>query len=140
MMATELNSSQRSAVEHSRGPMLVLAGAGSGKTMVVTRRIARLIEDGTPARAILALTFTNKAAEEMAERVQKLVGKRAQDSCISTFHSFGLRVLRAEARSFGFRDGRFAIFDQADQASAIREILRARRGRRPGSMRRRLNA
>ena len=110
--------------------MLVLAGAGSGKTMVVTRRIARLIEDGTPARAILALTFTNKAAEEMAERVQKLVGKRAQDSCISTFHSFGLRVLRAEARSFGFRDGRFAIFDQADQASAIREILRARRGDR----------
>lgn len=125
-----LNSSQKSAVEHDRGPMLVLAGAGSGKTMVVTRRIARLIQDGTPPRAILAMTFTNKAAEEMAERVAKLVGKRAKEATISTFHAFGLHVLRSEARHMGFRDGRFAIFDQADQASAVREILRGRRGDR----------
>jgi len=129
-MANDLNPSQKSAVEHDRGPMLVLAGAGSGKTMVVTRRIARLIQDGTPPRAILAMTFTNKAAEEMADRVEKLVGKRAHETTISTFHSFGLRVLRAEARSLGFRDGRFAIFDQADQTSTIREILRGRRGDR----------
>ena len=110
--------------------MLVLAGAGSGKTMVVTQRIARLIHNGTPPRAILAMTFTNKAAEEMASRVQKLVGKRGREATISTFHSFGLGVLRSEARSMGFRDGRFAIFDQADQSSAVREILRGRRGDR----------
>ena len=127
---TSLNPAQKSAVEHDRGPMLVLAGAGSGKTMVVTNRIARLIKSGTPPRAILAMTFTNKAAEEMAGRVEKLVGKRGKEAFISTFHSFGLKVLRAEARSLGFRDGRFAIFDQADQSSAVREILRGRRGDR----------
>jgi ATP-dependent DNA helicase Rep len=127
---TSLNSAQKSAVEHDRGPMLVLAGAGSGKTMVVTNRIARLIKSGTPPRAILAMTFTNKAAEEMAGRVEKLVGKRGKEAVVSTFHSFGLKVLRAEARALGFRDGRFAIFDQADQSSAVREILRARRGDR----------
>ena len=125
-----LNPSQKEAVEHDSGPLLVLAGAGSGKTLVVTRRIARLIKRGTPAKAILAMTFTNKAAAEMAERVEKLVGKEASEATISTFHAFGLRVLRNEARTLGFRDGRFAIFDQSDQASTVREILRGIRGGR----------
>lgn len=123
-MASKMNSAQLEAVEHDRGPMLVLAGAGSGKTLVVTHRIARLIERGTPPRAILAMTFTNKAAQEMQQRIGLLVGKRASELTISTFHSFGLRVLTAEAKAFGFVDGKFAIFDQADQASAVREILR----------------
>ncbi|MCU0691834.1 MAG: UvrD-helicase domain-containing protein, partial [Polyangiaceae bacterium] len=124
------NSSQQTAIEHDRGPLLVLAGAGSGKTLVVTRRIARLIERGTPARNILAMTFTNKAAEEMRERLDKLVGRQGEATTISTFHAFGLHVLRAEARTMGFRDGKFAIFDQADQSSAVREILRGVKGNR----------
>ncbi len=127
---TKLNPDQKSAIEHDRGPLLVLAGAGSGKTMVVTHRIARLVGRGTPPRAILAMTFTNKAAEEMAVRLEKLVGPGAREATIGTFHAFGLRVLTQEARALGFHDGRFAIFDQADQAGAVREILRAIRGNR----------
>jgi ATP-dependent DNA helicase Rep len=120
-----LNPSQRAAVEHEMGPMLVLAGAGSGKTRVVTHRIARLIERGTASRAILAVTFTNKAAAEMRERVVSLVGPRvAKDLHVSTFHRFGLDVLGAETRALGLRGTTFAIFDQADQAGVVREILR----------------
>jgi DNA helicase-2/ATP-dependent DNA helicase PcrA len=124
-MSAGLNPSQRAAVEHELGPMLVLAGAGSGKTRVVTHRIARLIERGTASRSILAVTFTNKAAAEMRERVVSLVGaKIARDLAVSTFHRFGLDVLGAETRALGLRGTAFAIFDQADQAGVIREILR----------------
>jgi DNA helicase-2/ATP-dependent DNA helicase PcrA len=120
-----LNPSQRAAVEHEVGPLLVLAGAGSGKTRVVTHRIARLIERGTAARSILAVTFTNKAAAEMRERIVGLVGPSvARDLCVSTFHRFGLEVLRDETRALGLRGTSFAIFDQADQAGVVREILR----------------
>ncbi|HMJ51694.1 MAG TPA: UvrD-helicase domain-containing protein [Polyangiaceae bacterium] len=126
-----LNPSQREAVEHDLGPLLVLAGAGSGKTRVVTARIARLLERGVLARSILAMTFTNKAAEEMRERVRKLVGDGpAKDLVVSTFHSFGLRVLSAEARSLDLRNGEFTIFDQGDCSGAVREILRGVRGGR----------
>ena len=126
-----LNPSQRAAVEHDLGPMLVLAGAGSGKTRVVTARIARLLERGVLARSILAMTFTNKAAEEMKGRVRKIVGDgAAKDLVVSTFHSFGLRVLAAEARSLDLRNGEFTIFDQGDCAGAVREILRGVRGGR----------
>ncbi|NUP07824.1 MAG: UvrD-helicase domain-containing protein [Polyangiaceae bacterium] len=105
--------------------MLVLAGAGSGKTRVVTTRIARLMDRGVSARNILAMTFTNKAAAEMHERVAKLVGhKAAKDLTIGTFHRFGLTVLRAEARALGFRGAKFVIFDQADCYGVIREALR----------------
>ncbi len=125
-----LNPSQKKAVEHDLGPLLVLAGAGSGKTRVVTTRIARLLERGVPASGVLAMTFTNKAAAEMLERVTKLVGERqAKDLTIGTFHRFGLSVLRAEARALGFRGGRFTIFDQADCAGVVREALR---GVQPG--------
>jgi len=112
-------------VEHEHGPLLVLAGAGSGKTSVVTQRIARLIERGVAARAILAMTFTNKAAGEMHERVARLVGaKHARDLTVSTFHRFGLEVLGHETRALGFRGTSFAIFDQADAAGVVRELLR----------------
>ena len=116
-----LNPSQREAVEHDLGPLLVLAGAGSGKTRVVTARIARLMERGVHAKNILAMTFTNKAAAEMHERVAKLVGhKAAKDLTIGTFHRFGLTVLRNEARALGFRGAKFVIFDQADCYGVIR--------------------
>jgi DNA helicase-2/ATP-dependent DNA helicase PcrA len=130
-MAHPLNPAQLQAVEHYAGPVVVLAGAGSGKTRVITHRIARLLERGVPASAILALTFTNKAAGEMALRVSKLLGKglagkgeRGSGSkgavTITTFHSFGLEVLRREQRA----TGPFTIFDQGDSLAAVKEILR----------------
>jgi len=124
-VAIELNPSQRQAVEHDLGPMLVLAGAGSGKTRVVTERIARLLERGVSPRSILAMTFTNKAAAEMHERVAKLVGSKvAKDLKVCTFHRFGLDTLGQETRALGLRGTKFAIFDQADATATVREILR----------------
>ena len=126
-----LNPAQREAVEHDTGPLLVLAGAGSGKTRVVTARIARLLEQGVLSRSILAVTFTNKAALEMKERVISMVGQKlARDLVVSTFHSFGLRVCSAEARALGLRNGQFTIFDEGDAADTVREILRGVRGER----------
>jgi DNA helicase-2/ATP-dependent DNA helicase PcrA len=120
-----LNPAQQAAVDHDLGPLLVLAGAGSGKTRVVTTRVGRLIQQGVPARAILAMTFTNKAAAEMHERVTSIVGSRiAKDLTVSTFHRFGLKVLGEETRALGLRGTKFAIFDQADCSGVIREILR----------------
>jgi len=122
---TQLNPTQHEAVQHELGPMLVLAGAGSGKTRVVTERIARLLQRGVSARSVLAMTFTNKAAAEMHERVAKLVGsKLARELTVCTFHRFGLDVLGAETRALGLRGSAFAIFDQADCMGVIREILR----------------
>ncbi len=122
-----MNPAQQSAVEHQNGPLLVLAGAGSGKTRVITHRIARLMERGIPAHMICALTFTNKAAGEMAERVQHIVKEQklggrdgAKGIVISTFHSFGLMVLGRERASLG---GTFTIFDQGDCVGAVKEIL-----------------
>jgi len=120
-----LNPSQLAAVEHDQGPLLVLAGAGSGKTRVVTHRIFRLLERGVPAWSIVAMTFTNKAATEMRERVAQLTGpKVANELRIMTFHSFGLNLLTRETHALGFRNGTFSIFDQADCVSTLREILR----------------
>jgi ATP-dependent DNA helicase Rep len=121
-----LNPSQRQAVEHDLGPLLVLAGAGSGKTRVVTTRIGRLLERGAPARSILAMTFTNKAAAEMLERVveARRASGRQGALTIGTFHRFGLGVLRAETRALGMRGTKFVIFDQADCFGVIREALR----------------
>ena len=124
--AARLNPAQRDAVEHGDGPVLVLAGAGSGKTRVITHRITRLVERGVPPAAIVALTFTNKAAGEMRERVARMLGKQASSTAraltVSTFHSFGLGVLQRERSSVG---GTFTIFDQGDQTSLVKQLLRA---------------
>ena len=119
-----LNPAQREAVLYLDGPALVLAGAGSGKTRVITQKIAYLIEScGYSARHIIALTFTNKAAKEMTERVQDLIDKRmAKGLTISTFHSLGLKILREEAEAAGLKP-RFSIMDSNDSLSIIQEIL-----------------
>ncbi|MGB5221312.1 MAG: UvrD-helicase domain-containing protein [Polyangiales bacterium] len=119
-----LNEEQRAAVEHGEGPLLVLAGAGSGKTRVITARIARLLRAGVHPGAILAVTFTNKAANEMRERIGATVGKDAASRIwLSTFHSFGVRFVREEAKALGL-GSRFTIFDQGDSLGVVRELLR----------------
>ncbi len=125
---TELNDRQREAATSTDGPLLILAGAGSGKTKTLTYRVARLIEKGVPPASILAITFTNKAAEEMKARVQRLLqtldlSARNWHSVpfIGTFHSFCNRVLRAEARAVGYTPY-FTIFDEDDALSLIKEI------------------
>ena len=124
-MAVGLNAAQQAAVEHGDGPLLVLAGAGSGKTRVITHRIARLVlERGVRPGAILAVSFTNKAAAEMAERMIPLVGRgRTEKLWLSTFHSFGVRFLGEESAALGY-PSRFVIFDQGDALGAVREIVR----------------
>jgi len=122
---TGLNPAQREAVEQTEGPLLVLAGAGSGKTRVLTSRIAYLIGVcGIPADQILAVTFTNKAAGEMKERVEKLLGPMASEISIGTFHSIGVKILRRDighlARSRGF-----VIYDDSDSIGVIKNILKA---------------
>lgn len=118
-----LNPTQQEAVQTLKGPMLVLAGAGSGKTRVVTFRIANLIKHRTQPQRILAVTFTNKAASEMQERIAGLLGKRADRPQISTFHAHCVRVLRRHARLLGYPE-RFAIYDRGDQESLARGVLR----------------
>jgi DNA helicase-2/ATP-dependent DNA helicase PcrA len=120
-----LNERQREAVLATEGPLLVLAGAGTGKTRVITYRVAHLIEKGVPGRAILAVTFTNKAAAVMKERIGDLLrsnGLDASDVWVSTFHSFCTRLLRREAVNAGLRRD-FAIFDDDDQTAAIKRTL-----------------
>jgi DNA helicase-2/ATP-dependent DNA helicase PcrA len=122
----KLNPPQREAASHGGGPLLVLAGAGSGKTRVITYRIANLLALGIPPGAICAMTFTNKAAGEMRERVAGLVGARdaVRKLTIGTFHALGLQILHAERRALGLPRG-FAIYDQSDQLGAVREAMRA---------------
>lgn len=118
-----LNKEQREAVETVDGPLLVLAGAGSGKTRVLTYRIANLIENhGVAPWSILALTFTNKAAKEMKERTDKLIGIEDSDMWVTTFHSFCVRVLRIDIDSLGY-DSRFVIYDEQDQNVIIKDIV-----------------
>ncbi len=124
-----LNDAQREAVLHRDGPLLILAGAGSGKTRVVTRRIAHLIETGVSPGAILAITFTNKAAGEMRERVEALLPdlhRAAEQPIVATFHAFAVRVLRKYGSRLGLSE-RFAILDTADQLALIREAAVAAR-------------
>jgi DNA helicase-2/ATP-dependent DNA helicase PcrA len=119
---TGLNAEQREAVLHEKGPLLVLAGAGSGKTRVITHRLARLVETGVDPRAILAVTFTNKAAEEMRERARRLLGGGAVLSFIGTFHAWALRLLRRYAAAAQVPP-RFAIADAADQLALVKEAM-----------------
>ena len=122
-LLANLNPPQQEAVVHGEGPLLILAGAGSGKTTVITRRIAWLIEErGVSPTAILAMTFTNKAAEEMRDRVQRLVSVPVEQLWVSTFHSFCTRVLRRDGeRTPVGRD--FVIFDPSDQRSLMKQVL-----------------
>jgi DNA helicase-2/ATP-dependent DNA helicase PcrA len=119
---TGLNAEQREAVLHEKGPLLVLAGAGSGKTRVITHRLARLVETGVDPRAILAVTFTNKAAEEMRERARRLLGGGAVLSFVGTFHAWALRLLRRYAAAAQVPP-RFAIADAADQLALVKEAM-----------------
>ena len=119
-----LNESQRKAVEYCDGASLVIAGAGSGKTRVLTYKIAWLMEQGMNPWQILALTFTNKAAREMKERIGRLVGEeRARYLQMGTFHSVFARILRAEAEHIGFNSN-FTIYDQTDARSLVRTIIK----------------
>jgi len=118
-----LNPVQREAVVHDSGPLLVVAGAGSGKTRVLTHRIAHLIQTGVSPFEILAITFTNKAADEMKQRVATLVGPVAQKMWVSTFHSACVRILRREAERLGYKPS-FTIYDQADANRLVSYVLR----------------
>ena len=118
-----LNENQQKAVVHREGPMLVLAGAGSGKTSVLTNRIAYLIEEGVSPANILAITFTNKAAREMKERVTKLIGADARYIQISTFHSFGLKILKENYEFLGY-DKNFIILDSDDTLTVVKKLMK----------------
>ena len=123
-MAQNLNPQQQAALKYIDGPLLVLAGAGSGKTSVITKKIAYLVEDcGIPARNIAAVTFTNKAAREMKARVSSLLGKEnGKGLTVSTFHNLGLTIIRTEIKALGFKPG-FSILDQEDCRNLIKELL-----------------
>ena len=118
-----LNDKQLEAVNHTEGPCLVLAGAGSGKTRVLTERIIKLIDDGVSPYNILAITFTNKAAKEMRVRVQNKIGDVANSIFIGTFHSFGLRILRENYDAIGYSSN-ITILDTDDTKSLIKRILK----------------
>ena len=120
-----LNPAQRRAAEAEDGPLLILAGAGSGKTRVLTHRIAFLIKEvGVPPWRILAATFTNKAAGEMRERIEQLIGSATTELWIGTFHSICARILRRQAEGFGL-DPNFSIYDEDDRRATIRRVLDA---------------
>lgn len=118
-----LNPEQLRAVTTISGPVLIIAGAGSGKTRVITFRIAHMLDMGIPQSQILALTFTNKAAREMQERIKKLTGKKLQNLTISTFHAFGVKILRAHIDKLGWRQN-FSIYDETDRNQLIRDCGR----------------
>lgn len=123
-LLNDLNEAQRAAVEYIDGPSLVIAGAGSGKTRVLTYKIAYLLSQGMKPWSIMALTFTNKAAREMKERIGKLVGQElAQHLYMGTFHSIFSRILRAEAQHIGFTNN-FTIYDESDSRSLIKTIVK----------------
>ncbi|HEV7563942.1 MAG TPA: UvrD-helicase domain-containing protein, partial [Solirubrobacterales bacterium] len=119
-----LNPPQRQAVEQSEGPLLVVAGAGSGKTRVLTHRIAYLLATGAARPGeILAITFTNKAASEMRERVGQLVGRSVRAMWVTTFHSSCARMLRADAERLGYSRG-FTIYDESDSQRMLKRVMR----------------
>lgn len=119
----ELDPEQYTAVTTTEGPVLIIAGAGSGKTRVITYRIAKLLLDGVPEKAILALTFTNKAAKEMSDRARELVRKPLKELMVSTFHAFGAWILRHEIHRLGWKEN-FTIYDEQDRISSVKECAR----------------
>lgn len=122
-LKNELNPEQYRAVTTVNGAILIIAGAGSGKTRVITFRIAHMLDMGIPQSQILALTFTNKAAKEMADRVKELTQRKLQNLTVSTFHAFGVKVLRADIDKLGYREN-FSIYDETDRTALIKECGR----------------
>ena len=122
-LKSSLNPEQYRAVSTIDGAILIIAGAGSGKTRVITYRIANMLEKGIPQSQILALTFTNKAAKEMEERIKSLTGKKLQNLTVSTFHAFGVRILRQDIDKLGWRPN-FSIYDETDRNALIKEAGR----------------
>ncbi|MCL2478021.1 MAG: exodeoxyribonuclease V subunit gamma [Treponema sp.] len=122
-LQNSLNGPQLEAVTTLEGPVLIIAGAGSGKTRVITYRIVHMLDRGIPQSSILALTFTNKAAKEMGNRVRELTGKKLQSLTVSTFHAFGVKILREEIETLGYRKN-FSIYDETDRTELIKECLR----------------
>jgi Superfamily I DNA and RNA helicases len=119
-----LNEPQREAVINTEGPCMLIAGAGSGKTRVLTYRIAHLIQSqGVDSFNIMALTFTNKAAKEMRDRIEKVVGSDARNLWMGTFHSVFARILRAEAHHIGYPNN-FTIYDTDDSKSLLKSIIK----------------
>ena len=119
-----LNDRQKEAIINYEGPMLILAGAGSGKTKVLTSKVAYLIEEkNVDPENILAITFTNKAAKEMKERILKMIGYKAYNIQISTFHSFGLKIVKENCRLLGYSDN-FTILDSDDSQTVIKKIMK----------------
>ena len=119
----ELNPEQFEAVTQVDGPLLIIAGAGSGKTRVITFRMAYMLEKGVPQSSILALTFTNKAAREMSDRVRGIVKRKLQNLTVSTFHAFGVKILRKEIACLGYKDN-FSIYDEGDRTQLIKDCAR----------------
>ena len=119
----ELNPQQYRAVTTTEGAILIIAGAGSGKTRVITFRIAHMLDKGIPQSSILALTFTNKAAKEMADRIKTLTEKKLQNLTVSTFHAFGVKILRQDIDKLGWREN-FSIYDETDRVALIKECGR----------------
>ncbi|MBI9102209.1 MAG: UvrD-helicase domain-containing protein [Spirochaetales bacterium] len=122
-LRSQLNAEQYETAVTLEGPLLIIAGAGSGKTRTITFRMAHMLDSGIHQSQILALTFTNKAAKEMAERVKSLTGKKLSNLTVSTFHSFGVKVLKESISHLGFREN-FSIYDQTDQISLIKDVGR----------------
>ncbi len=120
-----LNPEQRLAVEHSGGPLMVVAGAGSGKTRVITCRIARILGEGVPPHRVLAVTFTNKAAREMKERVVDMVGPKASGLWMGTFHSVCARLLRIDGPAIGLSQN-FVVYDDTDQMGLVKDLLKSK--------------
>ncbi|HBE97355.1 MAG TPA: DNA helicase UvrD, partial [Verrucomicrobiales bacterium] len=120
---SSLNKAQREAVMSLKGPVLILAGAGTGKTRTVTCRMSALLENGVAAENLLAVTFTNKSAVEMAERVMGMVGKkRGKALTVCTFHSLCLRILKRDIESVGYKK-KFALMAGGDQTGLIRQLI-----------------
>lgn len=119
-----LNPAQTEAVKHTDGPLLIMAGAGSGKTKVLTCKIANLLAQGVQPWNILAITFTNKAATEMRERVDRMIGEGAKDVWLSTFHSFCARFLRREIEATDLYKKNFVIYDSSDSQVVIKDCLK----------------
>src|SRR5205823_2668823 len=119
-----LNPQQREAVQSTAGALLIIAGPGSGKTRVLTHRIAYLIEaEGVWPSRICAVTFTNKAAQEMKTRLEALIGQRARELTVGTFHALGARILRQHAQEIGYAND-FVIYDDEDQTNLVKQAMR----------------